>query len=631
MRMTVQSFRGGCVRGMRPAVWLACAVCIGASPRWVGAAIGFNFCGNRTDNRTAPIDPGEMNPLAPADVAGAPGYRYSHWNNLASDRNGVAGAVPSPLVDHLGQAVTGLSVMYDSPNTWDTASAPATPDGWMMRNYLDSTTTIGGQPFFRVDGIPYHKYSVVIYVDGDGTDGRVAEYWITDSAGRDLTPHRFLNDNANFGGTFIRVSNNATNAAGAIAGNFLVFDGLTNSTFRIRAEEVSGPLLRAPLNAVQIVPMEDTPENGALVLSPVSGYDTLTIAIHAQGTIQADLGWPFGVVDVPINTSDSEVAELGGTQPLHLEAAFNPLTHQCTPAGLEFMEGDIDVVNTLNFNLDLGSYLIIDLGNVVATASGIGGRLDTPRPLSRVSGESFPLADHELVLNQGTLSGYGTGLAANFLDPFSIDLAADPVQGSLGAGNGTVTVSSPTVVGTVATYTVTVEIPVNFSDLVMDDDPVDVTITATGTTRWRGTLTRHLPDWDGDGIIDALDPDDDNDQLPDTWETAYAMNPWYNLEAHLDPDVDRFTTLQEYIADTHPRDHTSYLWLRIESTADPAVRTLSFPSSSARRYRIESTGTLAAGDWGTENSNLPGVGGIMFMNRTNASSRAFYRVGASLP
>jgi hypothetical protein len=113
--------------------------------------------------------------------------------------------------------------------------------------------------------------------------------------------------------------------------------------------------------------------------------------------------------------------------------------------------------------------------------------------MSLVSGgTTFPLADHELILDGGTLQGAGTGAAATFVTPFTNNLATTPIQGPLAAsGNGTVALSNPTLVGGTASYTVTVTLPANSSYLVQTN-PVNVTAVTTGPTRWQGTFTRLL-------------------------------------------------------------------------------------------------------------------------------------------
>ena len=214
-------------------------------------------------------------------------------------------------------------------------------------------------------------------------------------------------------------------------------------------------------------------------LAPVPGSNTLNIAITANGTLDG----------VPINSTASQTAQLAGTQPLGLAANFALMTQQGTVTGLEFVDGDIQVTNTLNWNLNLGLFI----GTVKVIGSNIAGQVYTPNPLSLVSeGTTFALADHELILDGGTLSGSATGIAASFLTPFTNDLATDPIEEPVATnGNGTVALSSPTVVGSTASYAVTVVLPVNSSYL-FETNPVDVTIAITGTTRWQGTLTRLL-------------------------------------------------------------------------------------------------------------------------------------------
>ena len=59
-------------------------------------------------------------------------------------------------------------------------------------------------------------------------------------------------------------------------------------------------------------------------------------------------------------------------------------------------------------------------------------------------------------------------------------------------------------------------------------------------------------DFDGDGLGDACDPDDDNDGMPDVWEIANGLNPFDPSDATADPDGDGATNLQEYLRGTDP-------------------------------------------------------------------------------
>jgi hypothetical protein len=55
-----------------------------------------------------------------------------------------------------------------------------------------------------------------------------------------------------------------------------------------------------------------------------------------------------------------------------------------------------------------------------------------------------------------------------------------------------------------------------------------------------------------DGIGNNVDNDDDNDQIPDLWETRYGLNPTDASDALLDHDNDGLNALKEYEAGTIP-------------------------------------------------------------------------------
>lgn len=59
-------------------------------------------------------------------------------------------------------------------------------------------------------------------------------------------------------------------------------------------------------------------------------------------------------------------------------------------------------------------------------------------------------------------------------------------------------------------------------------------------------------DFDGDGIGDNADTDDDGDGLPDVWETILGLDPRNPDDGDEDPDGDGLTNQQEFAFRTHP-------------------------------------------------------------------------------
>jgi hypothetical protein len=599
------------------------AVMVLAPASCLAGFIGFNFAANRNDNQAAPIEAGEYDALAPSDVAGAPGFEQPHWNNLLSDWNGVTGAVPSPLVDDAGAPIPGLSVAYDAPNTWDTGIAIVSPHDRLMRNYLDSIPSTLEQPYLVIQNIPYRNYTVVVYVDGDTTDGRTAEYWIDDAAGSPtaLTPHLWRTDRSNFAGSYTRISSGATSEARAEDGNFLVFSGLTSATLRVRA---NGPV-RSPLNGIQVISSDEVTSwiSADLALTPsVGATNRLDIGIHAQGTVQVDLGFPLGVRDIPINAADSDATTLSGHLILDLPMTFDPVTQQANLQGIEFAGGRVMADQNPSWTLDLGLYLgFIDLGDILLSGQNLAGYLNTPLPPGSLAGGSFPAAEHNFILNEGTITGNATGLAANFVDPINIDLATTPLDAQAGNSQGTLFVSGPAINGLQATYTVEVTAPVNFSDVVMET-PVVTSATASGILHAEGTFTRVLPDFDGDLIHDGADPDDDNDLLPDTYEILNGLDPWNAADAGLDPDGDQQTTLQEYIAGTEPANGLSFF--HISGTVSEPAPALSFMTMTGRLYRVEALDAFS--DWRVLPGELSGTGGEAVFTDDGALEGRLYRI-----
>ena len=93
--------------------------------------------------------------------------------------------------------------------------------------------------------------------------------------------------------------------------------------------------------------------------------------------------------------------------------------------------------------------------------------------------------------------------------------------------------------------------------LTFADDGIDGTCSFNfSINRVEALPTQFGTDTDGDGIANNTDLDDDNDDIPDTWEIANGTNPLI-ADANADIDNDGRTNLAEYIAEVEAQ--TSFI------------------------------------------------------------------------
>jgi hypothetical protein len=128
--------------------------------------------------------------------------------------------------------------------------------------------------------------------------------------------------------------------------------------------------------------------------------------------------------------------------------------------------------------------LLVGYLNIYST--GLGGTVTTPVPPGVVSGGLFPGIEHEVIMNEGTLLVVGSGLfysAANSTN----ELSEDPIQDSLG-GTGSVDVVLRDVSGDVATYDLSMAVPVDVVSV--STSLIEVTTSMQGLVVATGTFAR---------------------------------------------------------------------------------------------------------------------------------------------
>ena len=91
------------------------------------------------------------------------------------------------------------------------------------------------------------------------------------------------------------------------------------------------------------------------------------------------------------------------------------------------------------------------------------------------------------------------------------------------------------------------------SDVAMSDNYVIIGAGATSATGLRtGSAYIYKLDFDDDGLVDSLDPDNDNDGMPNDFEIAKGLNPYDATDALGDLDSDGFNNEREYRSGTDP-------------------------------------------------------------------------------
>ena len=240
----------------------------------------------------------------------------------------------------------------------------------------------------------------------------------------------------------------------------------------------SGGLRSVLASAAAVLLAATTPALAVIVpvdlgLTPPDPMNQFDISVTAQA---------FGMP-----RSGSDTATVTGNVLAALGIEFDPVTHEVTSVDeLEFTGGTIylsDVSLTLNYGL---------LGTILVSGTGVSGTLDTPDPPGTVTEGTFNTAEHLVILNNGQFHAYGTGAVGGLFEPITIDLSAEPV-GATTDMTGYLDASLSTVVRETATYDVAMTLPVDFDEVVYDQDRVVVTVAVVGTVESTGEFSRTVP------------------------------------------------------------------------------------------------------------------------------------------
>lgn len=189
--------------------------------------------------------------------------------------------------------------------------------------------------------------------------------------------------------------------------------------------------------------------------------------------------------------SPSDTTDLSGSVDAQLDLSLSP--NGATATGIRFDGGSI---NASDIDLDFRLFV------TVATIDGrnLGGDVITPGVgFSTITSGTFPLQDHTVRFNRGTLTGTG------FAGGVNINLAQSPIELPLDMGTANISLAEVGANGSMRTYQTTVTIPVDATEAL--NNPTG-TIDVSGTVVATGTFDVTLPlpgDYNNDGMVNLAD------------------------------------------------------------------------------------------------------------------------------
>jgi len=379
-------------------------------------------------------------PLVAAETAGATGYNDDNWNNLRSDWSGTSGAIPNPILYNDGTTVSGLTIEYDAPNAWNNGIATTTGDLKMMKNYQDSSA--GDSPYVKLSGVPFRKFDVVVYADGDGDSNVDGPYVLRYGTGATqqteqaelstnvtnlLRPVVWLKESGDFSGTYTQVSTTTSlSVAGAATGNYMVFPGIKGN-FTIDPTQTTATT-RAPLNGYQLVKWETT--------NAIPGADDATakVALYS-GNVTVSANRTIGSLATSVGTYGDLIINPGVTLTLaNGDLDMGDINHWAKGGGsitssTNTLTISRDISNGLNYvggaaDAAIDSVSLIDNGgnalNVIKSGAGklrmknsqpyTGTTTVSQGSVEALNASAFGAASSAIQLNDATTSFFGTGL-----------------------------------------------------------------------------------------------------------------------------------------------------------------------------------------------------------------------------
>lgn len=235
-----------------------------------------------------------------------------------------------------------------------------------------------------------------------------------------------------------------------------------------------------------------------------------TFTLTAPSTSENRLAVTISTVARGFPASDTKTTDVSGN--LQASVDIDPTSRATTKFTIH--SGNLAMSN-MAFKFKVVIFIFpVDVATV--NTAGMKGTAFTTAPPGLATpssgGGTFDAALHSVVINQGTMSGLDTTTTPP--TSFLIDFAATPILG-LGQGTGTISVTWGTSTATHRNGVVTLELPVDFTQL-QDVDGTAVTVKVKGKVKATSSMAIPLNSWiEWTGVNDLAGAAFDHSLAPD--------------------------------------------------------------------------------------------------------------------
>jgi len=201
----------------------------------------------------------------------------SNFNNADGFTNGII----SDVTDNSGTIVNGLSIAYNASSEGINAATASTPNQDLLNGFIAGNSTAAATT--TISGLPssFGTYDLYVYL-ADTASTTAAYTYESGTSAQGLFVGTPTTASAQTAMAATSSSGPFTRATATTPGNYLLFSGLSGSTFQLSATAATG---QAPINGFQIVsdtPASPAPEPSQVAVLGVAALGLAGLAFRAR-------------------------------------------------------------------------------------------------------------------------------------------------------------------------------------------------------------------------------------------------------------------------------------------------------------------------------------------------------------